>query len=54
MLAAVNATGYVTFAELAPDPKDYPDALPHGADLARLKARRCSSLPLWRWKRVSR
>jgi formylglycine-generating enzyme required for sulfatase activity len=24
----VNATGYVTFAEIAPDPKDYPDALP--------------------------
>jgi formylglycine-generating enzyme required for sulfatase activity len=25
----VEATGYVTFAELAPDPKDYPGALPH-------------------------
>jgi sulfatase modifying factor 1 len=25
----INATGYVTFAELTPDPKDYPDALPH-------------------------
>jgi sulfatase modifying factor 1 len=25
----VNATGYVTFAELKPDAKDYPDALPH-------------------------
>jgi len=25
----VNATGYVTFAETAPDAKDYPDALPH-------------------------
>jgi sulfatase modifying factor 1 len=25
----VNATNYVTFAEIAPDPKDYPDALPH-------------------------
>jgi hypothetical protein len=25
----VNATGYVTFAELTPDAKDYPDALPH-------------------------
>jgi sulfatase modifying factor 1 len=24
----VNATGYVTFAELAPDPNDYPGALP--------------------------
>jgi sulfatase modifying factor 1 len=25
----INATGYVTFAELTPDPNDYPDALPH-------------------------
>jgi formylglycine-generating enzyme required for sulfatase activity len=25
----VRATGHVTFAELCPDPKDYPDALPH-------------------------
>jgi formylglycine-generating enzyme len=25
----VNATGYITFAELMPDPKDYPGALPH-------------------------
>ena len=25
----VEATGYVTFAETAPDPKDYPGALPH-------------------------
>jgi formylglycine-generating enzyme required for sulfatase activity len=25
----VNATGYVTFAEIAPDPKDYPGALPN-------------------------
>src|SRR5437763_11043648 len=25
----VKATGYVTFAEIPPDPKDYPDALPH-------------------------
>jgi sulfatase modifying factor 1 len=24
-----EATGYVTFAEIAPDPKDYPGALPH-------------------------
>jgi sulfatase modifying factor 1 len=24
-----KATGYVTFAEIAPDPKDYPGALPH-------------------------
>ena len=27
--AFVKATGYVTFAEIAPDPKDYPGALPH-------------------------
>src|SRR6516165_2232746 len=25
----VNNTGYVTFAEIPPDPKDYPGALPH-------------------------
>jgi len=25
----VNATGYITFAEIPPDPKDYPGALPH-------------------------
>jgi sulfatase modifying factor 1 len=25
----VEATGYVTFAEIAPDTKDYPGALPH-------------------------
>jgi formylglycine-generating enzyme required for sulfatase activity len=25
----VQATGYVTFAEIPPDPKDYPGALPH-------------------------
>jgi sulfatase modifying factor 1 len=25
----VNDTGYVTYAEIAPDPKDYPGALPH-------------------------
>ena len=25
----VKATGHVTFAEIPPDPKDYPDALPH-------------------------
>ena len=27
-LRFVNATGYVTFAEIPPDPKDYPGALP--------------------------
>jgi formylglycine-generating enzyme len=25
----VEATGYITYAEIAPDPKDYPGALPH-------------------------
>ena len=25
----MKATGHVTFAEIAPDPKDYPGALPH-------------------------
>src|SRR4051794_21959886 len=25
----VNATGHVTFAQIAPDPKAYPGALPH-------------------------
>src|SRR5438445_12862226 len=25
----VNATGHMTFAEFAPDPKDYPGALPN-------------------------
>src|SRR3984885_4745367 len=25
----VNATGYVTYAEITPELKDYPDALPH-------------------------
>jgi len=25
----VEPTGYITFAEIAPDPKDYPGALPH-------------------------
>jgi sulfatase modifying factor 1 len=25
----VEATGYITFAEIAPNPKDYPGALPH-------------------------
>ena len=25
----VNATGHVTFAEIKPEPKDYPGALPH-------------------------
>ena len=28
-LRFVKATGYVTFAEIPPDPKDYPGALPH-------------------------
>jgi formylglycine-generating enzyme required for sulfatase activity len=28
----VNATGYVSSAELRPDAKDYPGALPHNAE----------------------
>jgi formylglycine-generating enzyme len=32
----VNATGYVTFAEIPPDPKDYPGALPHMLKAASL------------------
>ena len=32
----VNATGHVTFAEIAPDPKDYPGALPHMLKAASL------------------
>jgi sulfatase modifying factor 1 len=32
----VEATGYVSFAEVAPDPKDYPGALPHMLKAASL------------------
>ncbi len=32
----VNDTGHVTFAEIAPDPKDYPGALPHMLKAASL------------------
>jgi formylglycine-generating enzyme required for sulfatase activity len=32
----VNATGHVTFAEIAPDPKDYPGALPQMLKAASL------------------
>jgi formylglycine-generating enzyme len=32
----VNATGYVTFAEIPPDPKDYPGALPQMLKAASL------------------
>ena len=32
----VSATGYVTFAEIPPDPKDYPGALPHMLKAASL------------------
>jgi sulfatase modifying factor 1 len=34
----VEATGYVTFAEIAPDPKDYPGALPHMLRAGRERA----------------
>src|SRR5579871_5042491 len=32
----VNETDHVTFAEIAPDPKDYPGALPHKLKAASL------------------
>lgn len=32
----VHATGHVTYAEIAPDPKDYPGALPHMLKAASL------------------
>ena len=32
----INATGHVTFAEIPPDPKDYPGALPHMLKAASL------------------
>jgi sulfatase modifying factor 1 len=32
----VKATGHVTFAEIPPDPKDYPGALPHMLHAASL------------------
>jgi formylglycine-generating enzyme required for sulfatase activity len=32
----INETGYVTFAEIPPDPKDYPGALPHMLKAASL------------------
>ena len=32
----VKATGHVTFAEIAPDPKDYPGALPHMSEAGSL------------------
>ena len=38
----VNATGYVTLAEIPPDPKDYPGALPQTCSRRR---RSCSSPP---------
>src|SRR4051794_39304773 len=36
----VKATGHVTFAEIPPDPKDYPGALPHMLYAARWCSRR--------------
>jgi len=36
----VNATNYVTFAEIRPDPKDYPGALPHMLKAGSLVLRR--------------
>jgi formylglycine-generating enzyme required for sulfatase activity len=33
----VKATGHVTFAEIAPDPKDYPGALPNNSVTAEIE-----------------
>jgi len=41
----VEATGYVTVAEIAPDPKDYPSALPRGPELRSLRAWDSNSTP---------
>ena len=38
--AFVQATGHVTFAEIPPDPKDYPGALPYSDDDGHLVALR--------------
>ena len=46
----VEATGHVTFAETAPDPKDYPGALPHmlkAGSLAFAPPRRPVDLRNW-------
>ncbi|MET0531776.1 MAG: SUMF1/EgtB/PvdO family nonheme iron enzyme, partial [Microvirga sp.] len=41
----VRATGHVTVAEIAPDPKDYPSALPRGPELRSLRAWDSHSTP---------
>src|SRR6202035_570648 len=41
----VEATGYVTFAEIAPNLEDYPGALPHM--LVDVQVRRQLAPPLW-------
>jgi sulfatase modifying factor 1 len=51
----VQATGYVTLAEIAPDPQDYPGALPHmlkPGSLVFTPTRRAVDLQDWRqwWK----
>jgi len=46
----VNATGYVSFAEIEPDPKDYPGALPHmlrAGSLVFTPPRHPMDLPNW-------
>jgi len=46
----VEATGYVTFAEIPPDPKDYPGALPHmlkAGSLVFTPPRRAVNLTDW-------
>jgi hypothetical protein len=41
----VEATGYVTVPEIAPDPKDYSSALPRGPELRSLRAWDSNSTP---------
>jgi formylglycine-generating enzyme required for sulfatase activity len=46
----VNATGYTTFAEITPDAKDYPDALPHmlkAGSLVFTPPRQAADLRYW-------
>jgi formylglycine-generating enzyme required for sulfatase activity len=54
----VKATGHVTFAEIAPDPKDYPGALPHmlyAGSLVFTPPRRAVDLRDWsQWWRFAK
>ena len=58
----VQATGYVTYAEIAPDPKDYPGALPHmlkagslvfnPAEVSGRSARREPAVDVYIWRQL--